>query len=88
MKDGVSCIASGALDGGVYLDGAVKNVASIGIPLEHAFMLASRTPTERMGLADYGKILLGCPAYLVGWNKDLCPVLIIVDHEMQIKKRA
>lgn len=83
VKDGVSRTASGALDGGgVYLDGAVRNVSSIGIPLADAFRMASLTPAERLGLSGYGRIVPGAKAHLAGWNTALQAVMTVIDEEV------
>ena len=85
VKDGVSRTASGALDGGgVYLDGAVRNVSSIGIPLADAFRMASQTPAERLSLTGYGRIIPGANAHLVGWSRELRPVLTLIDSELTV----
>ena len=45
VQNGVSRCANGTLDGGgVYLDGAVRNLQSIGIPAQDACLMASTTP--------------------------------------------
>lgn len=82
VRDGVSRTSAGALDGGgVYLDGAVRNVSSIGIPLADAFTMASQTPAQRLGLPDAGIIRPGIPAHLTGWTHDLRVALTVVDND-------
>ena len=45
VQNGVSRCANGTLNGGgVYLDGAVRNLQSIGIPAQDACLMASTTP--------------------------------------------
>ena len=71
VKDGVSHTAEGALDGGgVYLDGAVRNVQSLGISAENTITMAATTPAVRMGLDDLGRIELGKRAHLTAWSED------------------
>lgn len=71
VKDGVSHTIDGALDGGgVYLDGAVRNVQSLGIPAQDAVAMASATPAARMGLTQLGAIQVGSAAHLTAWNAD------------------
>ena len=48
VQNGVSRCANGTLDGGgVYLDGAVRNLQSIGIPAQDACLMASTIPGRR-----------------------------------------
>ena len=54
--------------GACYLDGSVRNLISIGIPAEDAFTMASRTPAERIGLTDTGRIQPGMRAHLAAWD--------------------
>ena len=68
VQNGVSRCANGTLDGGgVYLDGAVRNLQSIGIPAQDACLMASTTPAALLGLPR--TIHPGHPAVLVGWNE-------------------
>ena len=67
VENGVKSTLDGALyGGGCYLDDAVKNLVSIGIPLEDALKMASSTPAKRMGMNDRGRIEIGAAAHLVG----------------------
>lgn len=69
VQNGVSRCADGALDGGgVYLDGAVRSLQSIGIPAQDACLMASTTPGNCLGLPC--SIHPGHPATLVGWTQD------------------
>ena len=71
VKDGVSHTAEGALDGGgVYMDGAVRNVKALGISAVDVITMASATPAARMGLKDLGTIEVGKQAHLTAWNQD------------------
>ena len=68
VQNGVSRCANGTLDGGgVYLDGAVRNLQSIGIPAQDACLMASTTPAALLGLPR--TIHPGHPAVLVGWSE-------------------
>ena len=80
VKDGVSRTFDGALDGGgAYLDRAVRNLVSIGIPLTDAVTMATATPTARMGLFDIGRVAVGGTAHLVALDEALTPVLVLAD---------
>ena len=71
VKDGVSHTIDGALDGGgTYLDGAVRNIQSLGISAENTVTMATATPAVRMGLTDLGTIEPGKRAHLTAWNDD------------------
>ena len=71
VKDGVSHTIDGALDGGgTYLDGAVRNIQSLGISAENTVTMATATPAVRMGLTDLGSIEPGKRAHLTAWNDD------------------
>lgn len=64
----MSRCANGTLDGGgVYLDGAVHNLQSIGIPAQDACLMASTTPAALLGLPR--TIHPDHPAVLVGWSE-------------------
>ena len=65
VRGGAAYIASGSLaGGGAYADRAVRNLASIGIPVEDALRMASQTPARYLGLADLGEIRPGARADL------------------------
>lgn len=71
VHNGVSRTAEGALDGGgAYLDGAVRNLISLGISQADAVIMASATPAERMGLENIGSIRTGTLAHLTAWNNN------------------
>lgn len=71
VHNGVSHTIDGALDGGgVYLDGSVRNIMSLGISKEHALLMATATPAARMKLSGLGSIEVGKLAHLTAWNKD------------------
>ena len=62
--------ADGALDGGgVYMDGAVRNVQALGVSAQDAVAMATATPAARMGLTDIGAIEVGKQAHLTAWNE-------------------
>ena len=56
--------------GGAYLDGAVRNIQSLGISAENTITMAATTPAVRMGLSDLGTIEPGKRAHLTAWNED------------------
>lgn len=86
VKDGVSRTAAGALDGGgVYLDGAVRNLISIGIPAADAFTMSSTTPAARIGLESIGSIAAGKAAHLTAWDADCKPVRTWTEGDVQWK---
>lgn len=69
VQNGVSRCADGTLDGGgVYLDGAVRNLQSVGIPAAEACRMASTLPAACLGLRR--ELAPGCPADLVAWSDD------------------
>ena len=83
VKDGVSRTAQGNLDGGgAYLDQAVRNLVSIGIPLDDAFLMACRTPARRLGLDGLGVLRPGAADHLVGWSKELHPLFAVLDGQV------
>lgn len=61
VQNGVSRCANGTLDG------AVRNLQSIGIPAQDACLMASTTPAALLGLPR--TIHPGHPAVLVGWSE-------------------
>lgn len=69
VRDGITRTVDGALDGGVaYLDQAVRNLISVGVPAADALRMASRTPARRMGLEYLGDIAVGKEASLTAWD--------------------
>ena len=59
----------GTLCGGAcYLDGCARNLISMGIPTEEVFRMASRTPAERIGMAEIGRIEAGREAHMAAWD--------------------
>jgi len=82
VKDGVSRTIDGALDGGgAYLDGAVRNMLSLGIPPEHVLAMASTTPAARMGMRDLGAIAAGMRAHLTAWREDWTVDFTVIDED-------
>ncbi len=64
--------ADGVLAGSVLtLDQAVRNVAGLGIALEHALLAATRNPADVLARPDLGRIAPGAAADLVWWSDDL-----------------
>lgn len=75
VENGVKSTLDGALNGGIcYLDGAVRNLISLGIDSADALKMCTATPAARMGLAPLGSIKVGAPAHLVAWDDDWQPV--------------
>lgn len=82
VENGVKSTLDGALNGGIcYLDGAVKNLVSLGIPSEDAVKMCTSTPAARMGLDTLGSIRLGAPAHLVAWDDAWNPVRTWIGEE-------
>lgn len=82
VKDGVSRLVDGTLDGGgAYVDEGVRNLVSIGIPMADALTMASMTPADRIGLRH--GIEAGCPAHLTLWDEQLKPVTTLVQGGAQ-----
>lgn len=87
VKDGISRTAAGALDGGgAYLDRALRNLVSIGIPTVDAVTMASATPAARIGLSDIGSLAVGKSAHLVAWSEELLPLLVMADDARYIRE--
>ncbi len=64
--------ADGVLAGSVLrLDEAVRNLAGLGVPLEHALLAATRNPADVLGRGDLGRVARGTAADLVWWGDDL-----------------
>lgn len=72
IVDGTQRVNGGeTLSGGAcYLDGAMRNLMSIGIPSADAFRMASRTPAERIGISSIGCIQAGFEAHLAAWDAE------------------
>lgn len=85
VENGVKSTLSGALyGGGCYLDGAVKNLVSIGIPAEDALRMCSATPARRMGMSEIGTVQIGAKAHLVGLAEDYTPILTLVGEHLEL----
>jgi len=95
VKNGISRTKEGALDGGgAYLDGAVRNMISLGIPPENVLAMAGATPAARMGLTELGPIrtvegvepllLLHADcrrrAHLTAWHEDWTVDFTVLDQ--------
>ena len=66
VRNGAAYTAGGSLaGGGAFSDKAVRNLVSIGIPLEDALRMASQTPARFLGLEGLGEIRPGAWADLV-----------------------
>jgi len=83
VADGVNRTPTGALcGGGIFLDGAVRKLISIGITAEDALTMASSTPAARLALPDVGVIRPGGAARLVAFDGDYKPVFTTVETDM------
>jgi len=73
VKDGVARNSEGKLAGSTLtMDRAVRNVVSIGVPLQDAVRMATVLPARRLGLAGKkGIIAVGADADLVALTSDL-----------------
>lgn len=81
IVDGTQRVKGGnTLSGGAcYMDKAMKNLISIGIPDYDAFRMGSYTPALRMKMdREIGSILPGYDAHLAGWNADYSLLFTIV----------
>ena len=90
IVDGTQRVKGGnTLSGGAcYLDGAVRNLISIGIPSEDVFRMASRTPAERLGLERIGRIKPGCEAQLAAWDEKWRCRFTIIRGEVYENRQA
>ena len=80
VQDGTQRVKGGqTLSGGAcYVDGGVRNLVSIGIPVEDALYMASGTPADRIGLPDIGKIAPGQRAHIAGFDRALTPLFSVI----------
>ena len=83
VTNGVGRTESGNLSGGTcFLGTAAHRLASLGIPEEEAFAMASRIPAERLGLAGLGRLEPGCPDHLTALDEQGDPEFIIADGSL------
>jgi N-acetylglucosamine-6-phosphate deacetylase len=52
------------------MDGAVRNVVDMGVPVERAVEMAATVPAAALGLTDRGRIAPGARADLVALDPD------------------
>jgi len=65
-EDGVPRLPDGTLVGSTLtLDGAIRNVVGLGIPVERAIEMATTVPADVLGLGDRGRLAPGGHADLV-----------------------
>ncbi|MGQ0804836.1 MAG: N-acetylglucosamine-6-phosphate deacetylase [Actinomycetota bacterium] len=65
-RDGVPRLPDGTLVGSTLtLDRAVRNVVSLGVPVQRAVEMATTVPADLLGLADRGRLAPGARADLV-----------------------
>jgi N-acetylglucosamine-6-phosphate deacetylase len=75
-------LADGTLAGSALtMDAAVRNLASIGVPLADAVRRASTYPAEYLGLADRGRLAAGCLADVVVLTPELQIAAVFVGAE-------
>ena len=72
--------------GACYLDGAMRNLISIGVPSEDAFRMASRTPAERIGVGSIGRIQAGYEAHLAAWDAEWQNVFTVIEDKIYEKR--
>lgn len=84
IVDGTQRVKGGnTLSGGAcYLDGAMRNLISIGIPAADALRMASRTPAERIGIGDIDRVQAGCRAHLAAWDAEWKNVFTVIGDEV------
>lgn len=84
IRDGACyLIGTNTLTGAaVYTDQGVRNVMKLGIPSEHAFRMASRTPAMRMGFDTLGAIAPGFDAHLAAWDEDYNCVFTVINGKV------
>lgn len=83
VKDGTARIAAGNLAGSTLtLDRAVRNLVSIGIPLEDACTMASQTPARAGNLQGIGSIAVGQAADLAILNDQLFVQQTYIDGKL------
>ncbi len=82
--DGTRRVNGGnTLSGGAcYMDQAVRNLISLGIPAADVFRMASRTPAERMGIGDMGCIQPGMRAHLAAWDGGWNNEFTVIDRNI------
>lgn len=87
--DGCYLEGTNTLSGSRYFsDQGVRNLISVGVPSQHAFRMASRTPAERMGLDGLGRIVPGGEAHLAAWDENWqCVLTVIGDQVMEHGRR-
>jgi N-acetylglucosamine-6-phosphate deacetylase len=79
QKDGVNRLESGDLAGGAaYVLDGVKKLVSIGVPLEDALIMGSRTPAAWLGRDDVGSLRIGGKADLLALDDALDVVFSLV----------
>ena len=79
VASGEARTADGALAGSVStMDRSIRNLVSLGAPLEQALAAASRSPAKVIGREDLGRLSLGVPADIVVLDDSLNVVRTLV----------
>ena len=84
IVDGTMRVKGGnTLSGGAcFLDGGVRNLVSIGIPVEHALKMAAQTPAARMNMTDIGAVRPGAQAHLTALDESLTAKFTVIGEEI------
>jgi N-acetylmuramic acid 6-phosphate etherase/N-acetylglucosamine-6-phosphate deacetylase len=71
LERGVGRRADGTIAGAaITLDEGVRRLIAAGVPPEVALAAATSRPADALGMADRGRIAVGCRADLVWWDDD------------------
>ncbi len=74
-RDGAARLADGTLAGAVVsLDAGVRNVVSLGVPINQAVRMATGNVARALGATDFGRIAAGCRADLVAFDPETLAV--------------
>lgn len=90
VKDGWCLLDDGRISGGMYpIFYGMKNLVSLGIPLEQAVMAASRNPAKTAGIFDHtGSITIGKRGDLVLLDSELNVAATFVDGRLVYRAKG